>query len=92
VLWHTIRNADGSWQGEFGAVQSQSAGGASTYTAVTGGSADEKALQVVGVGSDGVLWHTIRNDDGSWQAEFGAVQSQSAGGAPTYTAVGAAGA
>jgi hypothetical protein len=91
-LWHTIRNPDGTWQAEFGLVESQSTGGPPAFVAITCGSADDQSLQVVGVGTDDNLWHTIRNPDGTWQPEFGLVESQSAGGPANFVAVSAAGA
>lgn len=91
-LWHTIRFANGSWQASFGLIEGQSAGGAPSYTDVADGSADTQALQVVGVGSDGKLWHTIRNANGSWQASFGLIESQSSGGPPSFSRVGCGGA
>jgi phosphatidylserine/phosphatidylglycerophosphate/cardiolipin synthase-like enzyme len=89
-LWHTIRNADGTWSPQFGLVENQSAGGPPGFTAA-GSAAVGDAMQMVGVGTDGQLWHTIRNPDGSWSPQFGLVQSQSTGGAARYTAVACAG-
>jgi hypothetical protein len=91
-LWHTIRNANGGWQSSFGLIESQSSGGPASFVAVACGSADGHALQVVGVGSDGRLWHTIRNPNGSWQSGFGLIESQSAGGPRSFKGVGCAGA
>jgi hypothetical protein len=91
-LWHTIRNADGTWQGQFGIVEGQSAGGPSAFVAVACGSADGQSLHVVGLGTDDQLWHTIRLPDGTWQATFGLVEGQSSGGPPAFVGVACAGA
>jgi hypothetical protein len=91
-LWHTIRNSNGTWQPRFEPIESQSSGGPGTFLDVACGSADGQALQVVGVGSDGNLWHTIRNSNGNWQASFEPIESQSSGGPPFGFGVGCAGA
>jgi ABC-type cobalt transport system substrate-binding protein len=91
-LWHTIRNSNGTWQPRFEPIESQSSGGRGTFLDVACGSADGQALQVVGVGSDGNLWHTIRNSNGNWQASFEPIESQSSGGPPFGFGVGCAGA
>src|SRR5262249_42448696 len=77
---HTIRNANGSWQGGFGLIEGQSAGGPPAFVSVGCGSADGQALQVVGLGTDDRIWHTIRNSNGTWQSSFGLVESESSGG------------
>jgi hypothetical protein len=89
-LWHTIRYPDGSWTAGFDLIESQSAGGPGSFTAVGCGSTGQ-GLQVVGVGNDGNLWHTIRYPGGSWTAGFGLIENQSAGGPSRFTAVGCAG-
>ncbi len=91
-LWHTIRRADGSWEPQFGLIEGQSSGGTPAYVAVACGSADGQALQVVGVGTDDRLWHTIRFPSGSWQPGFGLIEGQSSGGPPAFVAVSCAGA
>jgi hypothetical protein len=91
-LWHTIRDDNGSWQTFFGAVAGQVSGGPASFTAVACGSDDGQVLQVVGVGDDGKLWHTLRNANGSWQTFFGAVAGQVSGGPASFTRIGAAGA
>jgi len=90
-LWHTLRNADGTWQPSFGLIKGQVAGGPSAFVAVGCGSADDVVLQVVGVGNDGILWHTLRGPDGTWQRFFGRIESQVTGGPPGFVAVGCAG-
>ena len=47
-------------------------------------------IQVVGVGSDGRLWHTLRHVDGSWQNFFGLIETVTSGGSSQYVDVGCA--
>src|SRR6266516_2700822 len=73
-LWHTLRRADGSWQG-LGDVQSPfTIPGPVTVVAAAG---DDTAggTQHIFATTDGHLWHTLRRADGSWQG-LGDVQSQ----------------
>ncbi|MFJ4185357.1 hypothetical protein [Kitasatospora sp. NPDC089509] len=63
---HGIRNVDGTWTG-LGALPGyggapQFNGGSESIAAAPDGSA-----QVVGIGNDGNIYHTIRFADGSWQ-------------------------
>jgi uncharacterized protein YfiM (DUF2279 family) len=91
-LYHTIRNSDGvSWQSFFGLIEGAVSGGPSGFGWVgcggTGG-----ALQLVGVGLDGQLYHTIRNADGvSWQNFFGLVEGAVSGGPTGFLEVSCAG-
>src|SRR4051812_41127078 len=84
-LWHTIRT-NTAWQPNFGIVESQVAGGPTGFRAV-GGAGVGDDLQIVGVGSDSHLWHTIRFANGSWQPTFGPVAGQSAGGPAGFSGV-----
>lgn len=78
-LMHAIRDASGNWS-PFGYVQSQSSGGPPAFVDVGAGTTDGQSIQVVGVGSDGQLWHTIRNPSGLWQSSFGKIETVSSGG------------
>jgi hypothetical protein len=84
-LWHTMRNSDGTWTPNFGSIATQSKGGPPSFSAVS--CAGSSGLQVVGVGSDGKLWHTIRNDNGKWQPSFGSIATQTSGGPASFSAV-----
>jgi hypothetical protein len=88
-LWHTIRNADGSWQPFFGLIEGQESNNPGVFSAVgCAGVGDQ--LQVVGI-VGGQLWHTIRNADGSWQSAFGLVEGQESNNPGVFSAVGCAG-
>jgi phosphatidylserine/phosphatidylglycerophosphate/cardiolipin synthase-like enzyme len=91
ALWHTIRHDNGGWEANFGLVESQSQGGPSAGFLAAGCAGVAGELQLVGVGKDGALWHTIRHAGGGWEANFGLVESQSQGGPPEgFTTVGCA--
>jgi hypothetical protein len=73
-VWHTVRHADGTWQAGFGDVKGQTSNpGAFTAVDCAG---SHGAVHVCGITSDGNVWHTIRNSDGSWQPSFGDVKGQ----------------
>ncbi|MFF7296430.1 hypothetical protein [Streptomyces sp. NPDC008265] len=66
-IWHTIRRADGSWQGwnVLPAADNTTVGFKAadvSITAMPGGDA-----QLVAVGRDGLAYHNIRYADGGWQ-------------------------
>lgn len=89
-LYHTIRNADGTWQASFGDVAVAVGGGPGTYLAV-GCAGVGTDLQLVALGADGELYHTIRHQNGSWQPNFELVQSVVAGGPPGLVGIACAG-
>ena len=90
-LWHTIRNPGGTWTPSFGLIEGVSSGGPAKFVDVACGSSDGFALQVVGLGDDGRLWHTIRNPDGTWTPSFGIIEGESSGGPASFKSVGCAG-
>jgi hypothetical protein len=62
-LWHTIRNANGTWQTSGWGSPAGSTGFArASITSMPNGSS-----QLVAVTTAGVLMHNIRNANGSWQ-------------------------
>lgn len=89
-LYHAIRNADGSWQPFFGAIASLVQGGPATFGGVACAGTGE-ILQVVGLGTDGLLYHTLRRSDGTWQDAFGPVDDEVQGDPGGFFSVAAAG-
>jgi Tc toxin complex TcA C-terminal TcB-binding domain/Neuraminidase-like domain/Salmonella virulence plasmid 28.1kDa A protein len=76
-LWHTLQEANGSWQGFFG--DASGAAGAVSRFVGTACAGDEAGLHVCAVGDDGRLWHSLR-DRTSWTVLGDVVAT--AGGAP----------
>ena len=75
ALAHTIRNVDGSWQ-DLRNVNTQEHNNRSLAAAGTSTAADPSELQVAGTTLNGQTWHTIRHNNGSWEATFGDVGGQ----------------
>src|SRR5438034_1866719 len=73
-LWHTLRRADGSWQG-LGDVQGQFTIPAPVRVVAAAGDGITGETQYFFATADGHLWHTLRRADGSWTG-LGDVQSQ----------------
>lgn len=92
-LYHTLRDGDGNWQAAgMGAIATQTAGGPAAFVGVGTAGDGQGGLNVVGVGSDGHLWHTARDNNGKWFATFDDLADRNTGGPGSYTAVAAAGA
>jgi hypothetical protein len=76
-LWHTIRQASGAWL-SLGDVETQ-AGERGNFLNVACSDVDDPNLgfpiHVAGVTTDGRLWHTIRQTNGSW-LPFGDVKGE----------------
>ena len=89
-LYHTLRNANGIWQAVFGLVEGQVHAGPPSFRRIACGGAGQ-ALHVIGLGSDGQLYHTLRASTGTWQSFFGLVEGQVHGGPARFTAAGCAG-
>ncbi len=92
-LWHNVfdRNTAGLFT-TFDAVAPQSTRGPPSFVDVGCASDDGRSVHVVGLGSDGRLWHTRRNADGAWQPTFELVESPSSViSAGSYYAVDCAG-
>jgi hypothetical protein len=88
-VWHTLRNADGSWQAAFGHVHGPNNDGVGDFNVIaSAGVRDE--LHLVGL-IKGNVWHTIRHRDGSWQAGFGHVHGPNNDGKGPFTQVSCAG-
>jgi prenyltransferase beta subunit len=89
-LWHTIRHANGSWQGSFGLIEGQESNNPGAFTAI-GCAGVNNEMQMIGVGPGGKLWHTIRHPNGSWQGSFGLVEGQESNDPGAFTAIACAG-
>jgi hypothetical protein len=89
-LYHTIRNAEGSWQPTFGLVEDQVTGGPAGFAAV-GCAGVGEVMHLVGVGTDAQLYHTFRDATGGWQNDFGPVRDQVTGGPAEFHQVSCAG-
>jgi hypothetical protein len=88
-LWHTLRNADGSWAPNFGLVEGQEHNNPGAFNAIScAGSGSQ--LQMIGI-VNGQLWHTLRNADGSWAPNFGLVEGQEHNNPGVFTAISCAG-
>src|SRR5260370_1074734 len=85
-----MREADGRREHFFGVGDGRVQGGSAKLGMVCWAGVGD-ALQIVAAGSDGLLYHTIRNADGSWQNFFGLVEGQVQGGPPQFGVVGCAG-
>jgi uncharacterized protein YkwD len=72
-LWHTARLSNGDWL-PFGDVAAQASSDPGAFVSVALANINNE-LHVLGVTSDGKLWHTIRHVDGTW-LPFGDVKGQ----------------
>ncbi|MGZ6692342.1 MAG: hypothetical protein ACXVHQ_33570 [Solirubrobacteraceae bacterium] len=88
-LWHTIRNADGSWEQDFGLVEKEVHNDPGAFTAISCAGVGNR-LHLIGI-VGGQLWHTIRNADGSWQPNFGLVENEVHDDPGAFTAISCAG-
>jgi hypothetical protein len=87
-LWHNVfdRDTAGLFT-SFDPVAPRSTRGPPSFVDVACASSDGRSVDVVGLGSDGRLWHTTRNADGTWQPTFELVESPSSPSAASYHAV-----
>lgn len=76
-IYHTLRRADGTWQGFYEDVNSQN-GGSNTpaFINVACCTTLDETLHVFGSDSTNTIWYTYRRTDGSWQGSFTNVSSQ----------------
>jgi hypothetical protein len=76
IIWHTIRLSNGSWQSSFGNVNAQESNSNLRFQDVGCAGTASNKLHVCGLGTGGIIWHTIRLSNGSWQSSFGNVNAQ----------------
>ena len=88
-LYHTYRSANGGWQGFLGDVNSENTGASvPAFTDVgCAGVQSNGLVHVCAVGTDGILYHTYRNADGSWQGFYGNVNSENGDNTPSFSRV-----
>lgn len=89
-LYHTIRDSDGSWQ-EFGRLREGVVGGGPRdfYSATS--ACARGALHLIGLGSDGCLYHAIGGPDRGWQDEFELIDAERHCGPEAFAAAACAG-
>jgi surface antigen len=64
-LWHTIRNADGTWRARGDLGRALGIGAVKAIAGASDGVSGEAQFAILT--TSGRLWHTIRRADGSWQ-------------------------
>ena len=87
-LWHSLRNADGTWQGFFGLITGQEGNKPGQFLDVRCAGVFT-SLHVVG-SVNGELWHTIRYPN-TWQKTFGLIESQAKNNPGPFTVFDCAG-
>ena len=80
IIWHTIRFSNGTWVSGFGNVNNQESNGGILRFSNVGCAAIGGDLHVTAVDQNGIIWHTIRFSNGTWQAFFGNVNSHESNG------------
>jgi Tc toxin complex TcA C-terminal TcB-binding domain/Neuraminidase-like domain/Salmonella virulence plasmid 28.1kDa A protein len=74
-IWHTLRHTNGSWQPSLGSVKAAARSDPGEARSVACAVDLNNALHVCAATTDGSIWHTLRNQDGSWQHYFGSVKA-----------------
>ncbi|MGW6933555.1 hypothetical protein ACWGE0_26100 [Lentzea sp. NPDC054927] len=82
ILYHSVRKVDGTWQ-NWGALPGRASSGNFQAAEVAIAGHANGSAQLVATGNDGLIYHTIRNANGSWDG-WNAVQG--ADGAPNFQA------
>jgi hypothetical protein len=82
-LHYAIRDGEGQWQ-DFERLGRDRLYDAPPRFAAIDCATVRGCLQIIGVGSDGRLYHTLRWPDGTWQRYFGVLGGQEYGGAPRF--------
>lgn len=89
-LYHTIGNPDGRWQDFVGLRDGLVGGGPRDFYAAASGNCGG-VFHVVGLGSDGLLYHAASKPGRGWQGEFERIDPQLPGGPPAFAAAACAG-
>ncbi len=89
-LYHTQRRADGSW-GPFAGLRDRVpfGGPREFYGAACSGA--RETLELVGLGSDGRLYHATCDSEGRWRDHFEAIDTESHRGPDAFAAAACAG-
>jgi hypothetical protein len=67
-LWHTIRNADGTWPYQWGNVLQTTGAPFRSVQLVATATFANAYLNVLAIDEAGAPWHVLRNPNGSWTA------------------------
>jgi hypothetical protein len=67
-LWHTIRNADGTWPYQWGNVLQTTGAPFRSVQLVATATFANADLNVLAIDEAGAPWHVLRNPNGSWTA------------------------
>ncbi len=90
-IYHTIRYPNGTWASNFGNVNNQESNGSRLRFTDVDCAGIGSDLHVTALARNGVIWHTIRYANGSWQSSYGNVNNQeSNGGSLRFNNVGCA--
>jgi hypothetical protein len=73
--WYTTRGQDGRWSNTYETVEAQERNNPGPFTDVACAGAGD-TLHVVGLSQDGRQWHTLRDDQGTWQRNYYPVPGQ----------------
>jgi hypothetical protein len=76
-IWHTVRNANGSWQNFWGDVYGQSRTPPQPIKLMTCAAGHDDTFQIMLLLADEkTVLHTVRNPNGTWQNAWGNVNGQ----------------
>jgi hypothetical protein len=83
-LYHSVRDPDGVWRDFRCLGRGRLYDAPARFLAVDCAAIRGGSLQIVGVGADGCLYHTVLWPDGAWQRYFGVLGGQPHGGALAF--------
>jgi len=82
-LYHTTSDSDGDWR-PFAALRDEWIEGGPREFYAAACCETRGGLQLIGLGSDSRLYHTVRLPDGSWQGQFGLIDAEAHGGPDAF--------